>query len=510
MSVRKYPYLFDLLFTVRRLDVCVFVFNIMLYITVLTTARGAENYPRRIPQCHESITLPTNNVAASSCITPTAVERADANDSYRCTRPSRWQRYPSNGIRGFRRSSVSGRGLHTVDEPSLVVDTDANSSVRQLRLFARDACAKVPGVLHHYTSAGTIRPLALPQSACSGLLRRRCIPTVDVATTDDDSTDEIEVVPAGKRKRTTNTKSDRKTKPKSDQPRVRKPRAYKPRAYKPRVPNPNFTYPDADEMFLDVERELGLGEQEPFYAATGWCRPPADHPDFADWINEHPEDADLSQQERLVKENSSRASEFRKALQDSAPTVVCCVCSCFVCPSESQSILLRDVPGLQLLRKDTLATDQVPRSGHTYVSHDGVDYLLQPSAVNEASGSTFATICSPCHRVLKSGKIPKASLAAIDPGLTPATLPKLSIMEALIISPSRLHCHVLTLTPGRRHESHPERTEDSEGHKVDWTTASTGHTVAFRNPGPDAFVQSFPLHPDAIPSLFKVRVLALL
>ena len=60
-----------------------------------------------------------------------------------------------------------------------------------------------------------------------------------------------------------------------------------------------------------------------------------------------------------------------------------------------------------------------------------------------------------------------------------------------------------------RHESHPEQTEDSEGHKVDWTNASTGHTVAFRNPGPDAFVQTFPTHPDAIPSLFKVRVLIL-
>jgi hypothetical protein len=329
----------------------------------------------------------------------------------------------------------------------------------------------------------------------------------EVATSDDDSTDDMEAVPAGKRKRQPKTKSDRRTKPKGGQPRVRRPSLVR-RPYA-RIRKPIFTYPDADEMFLDVERELGLGEQEPFYPATGWCRPPPDHPDFADWSTKHPEDADLSQQERLVKENSSRASEFRKALQECAPTVVCCVCSCFVCPSERQRMLITEVPGLQLLRKDTPATDQVPRSGHTYVSHDGVDYLLQPGAVNEASGSTFVTICFPCHRVLKSGKIPKASLAAIDPGLTPATLPKLSIMEALIISPSRLHCHVLTLTPGRRHESHPERTEDSEGHKVDWTTASTGHTVAFRNPGPDAFVQSFPLHPDAIPSLFKVRVLAL-
>ena len=505
-TVRKHPYLFELRFPVRRLDACVLHFNIMSYITLLTTARGAENYPRRTPQCHEDITLPTNNVAASGCITPTAVERAEANDSYRCTRPTRKQRYPSNGIRAVRRSSVFESGPHIVEEPSLVADTDPDRSVRQLRLFARSARAEVPGVLHHYTSVGTIQPLDLPQSACSGLLRRRCIPTVEVATTDDDSTDELETVTAAKRKRQTKTKSDRRTKRKGDQPRVRRPYA----RIRIRKCKPMFTYPDADEMFLDVERELGLGKQEPFYPATGWCRPPPDHPDFADWITKHPEDADLSQQERLVKENSSRASEFRKALQDSAPTVVCCVCSCFVCPSESQSILLTDVPGLQLLRKDTLATDQVPRSGHTYVSHDGVDYLLQPSAVNEASGSTFATICSPCHRVLKSGKIPKASLAAIDPGLTPATLPKLSIMEALIISPSRLHCHVLTLTPGRRHESHPERTEDSEGHKVDWTTASTGHTVAFRNPGPDAFVQSFPLHPDAIPSLFKVRVLALL
>jgi hypothetical protein len=197
------------------------------------------------------------------------------------------------------------------------------------------------------------------------------------------------------------------------------------------------------------------------------------------------------------------------ALASAAPTVVCCVCSCFVCPAESQSMLLTEVPGLPLLRKDIAATDKLPRSGHTFVVHDGVEYLLQPDAVKDVDGVQSATICSPCLGRLKAGTVPKASLAAIDPGELPAGLPKLTIMEALIISPSRLHCHVLTLTPGRRHESHPERTEDSDGHKVDWTTASTGHTVAFRNPGPDAFVQAFPIHPDSIPSLFKVRFVTL-
>ena len=394
---------------------------------------------------------------------------------YRCLGSGRFANNPSpSDVRPH------GDGMLAIDadagiEKSRLAAAVAVRSIRQIRNFARDASAAEPESLHEVTSTGAVRALNIPQSVGSGLLRRR-IKRVRQCTSSDDESPQMK-----KRNR-------------SDQ-RLRACRAA-----------PIFTYPDADEMFLDVERELGLGKQEPFYPATGWCRPPADHPDFADWITKHPEDADLSQQERLVKENSSRAAEFRKALQESAPTVVCCVCSCFVCPSESQRMLLTDVPGLQLLRKDTSATDQVPRSGHTSVQYDGIDYLLQPDAVFEGSGATSVTICSPCHRVLKSGKIPKASLAAIDPGLIPATLPKLSIMEALIISPSRLHCHVLTLTPGRRHESHPERTEDSEGHKVDWTTASTGHTVAFRNPGPDAFVQTFPIHPDAIPSLFKVRV----
>ena len=173
---------------------------------------------------------------------PGRVQCDDLNDGVGTT-PSKPYRCQGSG-RFANIPSTSGRTSNVEIEKTRLAAADA---VRQLRVFARNASAKVPGVLHHYTSVGTIRPLDLPQSACSGLLRRRCIPTVDVATTDDDSTDEIEVVPAGKRKRTTNTKSDRRTKPKSDQPRVRKPRAYKPRAYKPRVPNPNFTYPDADE-----------------------------------------------------------------------------------------------------------------------------------------------------------------------------------------------------------------------------------------------------------------------
>ena len=36
----------------------------------------------------------------------------------------------------------------------------------------------------------------------------------------------------------------------------------------------HYSYPDAEEMFVDVERELGLGEQEPFNSPTGLCRPP--------------------------------------------------------------------------------------------------------------------------------------------------------------------------------------------------------------------------------------------
>ena len=347
---------------------------------------------------------------------------------------------------------------------------DAEACIRELRDFARDPSSTV--------SDGNVMLSRVPRLCRSRTFRRELRRAAGSATpampTFEYDSEESDYEFGSKRKRPLNTRRTR------------------------------FEYPGADEMFVDIEKELGLGDQEPFYEASGWCRPPPGHPDLAEWLISHESDADSTQVDRKLKEDSTRAATFRLALANTAPTLVCCVCSCFVCPDESHSMPLQAVPGLRLLRKDSPATDEVPRSGHTHAEHNGVQYLLQPEALSAVDGTVQARVCQHCLTSLKCGKVPKASLAAIDPGDVPEHLPKLTIMESIIISPTRLICHVLTLTPGRRHESHPERTEDSDGHKVDWTTASTGHTVAFRNPGPDAFIQTFPMHPNDIPSVFKV------
>ena len=57
----------------------------------------------------------------------------------------------------------------------------------------------------------------------------------------------------------------------------------------------NITYPDADDMFRLVERELGLGEQMAFYSSSGWGSLPCEHPDLATWLLGQPSDADESQ-----------------------------------------------------------------------------------------------------------------------------------------------------------------------------------------------------------------------
>ena len=95
---------------------------------------------------------------------------------------------------------------------------------------------------------------------------------------------------------------------------------------------------------------------------------------------------------------------------------------------------LQDVSGLQLLRRDIPPTGQVPRSGHTLVEHNGVEYLLQPEVVTDVAGTFTATICLSCLSLLRGGEVPEALLATIDPGPVPAQLPKLTIMESLIIS----------------------------------------------------------------------------
>ena len=389
-----------------------------------------------------------------------------------------------------RRSSATT----AVTDPTTV----AANALAQTRRYARDPSTDIPTDPHTVSSSGVLVRLNLPQSCGGGTLRPR--PKASAAS--------VSARACNKQLRhiSSDSGSDSSSERTAKKRRKQVDGKHEGTQLKKRL---TFSYPNADEMFRLVERDLGLGEQTPFYSSTGWCRPPPDHPDLAAWLLEHPYNADESQQERRVKEDSKRAAEFREALQTTAPTKVCCVCSCMVCPAKCQSLPLASIPGLELLRADLPPTDEVPRSGHTTYQHDGIKYLLQPNAISTKFGTVMAQICNDCLTPLSrhEAKVPKASLAAIDPGKAPPTLPNLTIMESIIIAPTRLICHVLTLTPGRRQESHPERTEDSEGHKVEWTSASTGHTVTFRNPGPDAFLRTFPMALADIPNIFKVRLM---
>ena len=374
----------------------------------------------------------------------------------------------------------------TPSPPSVVAYVDSATmaihSLAQARRYARNTSSTPPIAPHTVSTSGVYTPLRLPQSCGGGNLRSR-----------------------------TNGRNMKNQDSDSDSP-SKVPRKRKVTRTARGAPTPQpaaISYPDADEMFNFVECELGLGEQTLFYSPSGWCRPPPGHPDLAAWLLRHSSDADDSQQERRVKEDSATAADFRMALQNTAPTEVCCVCSCCVSPALCECLPLAAVPALDLLRADLPPTDAVPRSGHTTYVHEGVKYLLQPEAISTMFGTVMARICTGCLTSLRqrNPKVPKASLAAIDPGMAPSTLPDLTVMESIIIAPTRLICHVLTLTPGRRQESHAERTEDSEGHKVEWTSASTGHTVTFRNPGPDAFIKTFPMSPADIPNMFKVMFL---
>ena len=375
-----------------------------------------------------------------------------------------------------------------------VIDADetlvAVAALRQARRYARNTSINVPSDPHTVTTSGLYERYSLPQTCGGGTLRRRLTLNASLKRTLAEASE---------------TDSDTDGGPYDTQSRQAQSRQARKRVYTKR--HLEVVCPSADEIFLSVERELGLAEPSAFYSPSGWCRPPDHHPDLAAWLLSHPLDAEHSQQDRRVVEDSNRAAVFREALATNAPTEVCCVCSCMVCKSVCRNMPLSSVPGLELLRADIPPSDEIPRSCHTTYVHNGVRYILQPDAVSMNFGIAMAQICTTCFNSLNGchAKVPKASLAAIDPGAPPPTLPSLTVMESIIIAPTRLICHVLTLTPGRSQESHPERTEDSEGHKVEWTTASTGHTVTFRNPGPDAFLTTFPMDPNDIPNIFKVR-----
>ena len=388
------------------------------------------------------------------------------------------------------RATRSRAAIAVVDSTTVATD-----SMAQTRRYARDVYTATPTVPHTISSSGAVIPLNLPQSCGGGTLRRKSTRTNHILATSLDSDSDNSFGKTTPKKRKNNLPQSTSAKRK----RVRGENL---------TNRPNqrlaFSYPDADEMFRVVEREIGLEEQMPFYSPSGWCRPPPEHPDLAAWLLAHPLDAEESQQERRVREDSRRAAEFRLALESTAPTEICCVCSCFVCKSVCNTYPLESLPGLELLRADLPPTDVIPRSGHTTYVHNNVRYILQSDAITFVFGAPMAQVCTECLASLKNAKVPKASLAAIDPGTAPPTLPDLTVMESIIIAPTRLICHVLTLTPGRRQESHPERTEDTDGHKVEWSAASTGHTVTFRNPGPDAFLTTFPMALDDIPNVFKV------
>ena len=133
----------------------------------------------------------------------------------------------------------------------------------------------------------------------------------------------------------------------------------------------HYSYPDADEMFIDVERELGVGEQEPFYSPTVWCCPPTGSSGFCEVASQSSVRCQLDAARAHRIGGLCQTADFRMALTSTAPMMVCCVRSCYVCPADCRTMPLQDVSGLQFLRRDIPPTEQVPHSGHTCVEHAG-------------------------------------------------------------------------------------------------------------------------------------------
>ena len=247
---------------------------------------------------------------------------SDTDNSFGMTTPKQRKHDP--------RKNLTRKGLATA---TIDFVTIASNSMAQARRYARNPSSDAPTDPHHVSTSGVLVRLNLPQSCGGGTLRPRTKVSVSSASGRA----------CTKRTRTTSLDSDSDT---SSKKTTRKPRKHKSGKHLRLA----FSYPDADAMFRLVESELGLGEQLAFYSPSGWCRPPPEHPDLAAWLLAHPLDAEESQQERRVREDSRRAAEFRLALESTAPTEICCVCSCFVCKSVCNTYPLESLPGLELLR----------------------------------------------------------------------------------------------------------------------------------------------------------------
>ena len=201
-----------------------------------------------------------------------------------------------------------GRATHSSANSATDSATIAIYSMAQARRYARNTCSAAPDVPHTMSTSGVYVALSLPQSCGGGNLRprtkvdassatgRACTKSTETTSIDSDSDSNSDKTSRKRRKHTDVENTTHRL---------------------------AFSYPDADEMFHLVERELGLGEQTAFYSPSGWCRPPPGHPDLAARLLGHPSDADESQQERRVKEDSATAADFRTHHSQHKHATVC-------------------------------------------------------------------------------------------------------------------------------------------------------------------------------------------
>lgn len=185
---------------------------------------------------------------------------------------------------------------------------------------------------------------------------------------------------------------------------------------------------------------------------------------------------------------------------------VCACCNSYK-PAESvQWQSWDDVPNTELLRADVPSTADMPRQAQTVWEHDGVHYLLQSHVDAKcmraaADGKAEVQLCTDCIRQLNMGRVPRISLVRIDPGLVPYDLPSMTLVEAAIVAPYRVHHLIVILKPPSEIGFCNRQSLADFVHK----RALRGHVVAFPNPGPGALAEKmFPCPPGDLPELIQV------
>ena len=224
-----------------------------------------------------------------------------------------------------------------------------------------------------------------------------------------------------------------------------------------------------------------------------------------------------SQQTWGVADDEAVAARFRESLHANARLQerVCCVCAvrCTADEMHPQSPFSFSSmqQRLEPLRTDLPVTERIPRNGSTRWTHAGVEYHLQPHAI-QAAGSGAAAgaagaaatpllpICRSCYKSLDTNSddvnrlVPRLALARCDVGLPPPWYEELTLAEQLLICTWRPVRHLVSLcNPAFFHTATDQR------HK-----ALHGHCVAFAQPGLGALAAAFPLPLDELPNYIHV------